>query len=285
MKTTTQQCFKSAFGFCLWQESNCQQCKKSVCYNMKLKRVPLMRLASENHIPVEDMEAAERRMFETIAKTGSLPPFVDEARFRQQMRDDTQVMLETFTWEENMMIAFVPLIISRVAFWYAERVMKYCADHRIQEVKKLGRAIKELRTRYIDGLRKDLDFQHINNVETQALRFTDEYAWDFQVLWFQVNGAIKREHPDLAYSDMRTDAWCGVLMVDFLKRHNAEMSKIIAAKMGSSATITNPCLLSLATLLDAYLPKDFKIADSKQIDLCFRVLANRIREIKFELTD
>lgn len=371
MKTTTQQCFKSAYALYVWQERNCQKCKKAVCYNQKTGKMPqyrcavqrqiegqqlgdveinqrtfdavqeskckyfvtdveqpeilnfskgeslvtagvylatatkpqpviqdkkpkekihdatLMRMAMESGISLNALEEAEKRMFETIKKNGFLPPTsLDEARFRQQMRNDTQKMLDTFTWQENMMIAFVPLIISRIAWWYAEKVMKYCADHRIQEVKKLGRSIKDLRQRYIDDLRKDLDLKHINNVETQAMKFIDECSRDFQLLWFQVNGAIKNEYPDMPYSDMRTDAWCGVLMVDFLKRHNADMDKVIAAKMGQSTSITNPHMVSLATLLDAYLPQGFILKDERrQIGLCIRVLANRIRTIDFELTD
>lgn len=370
MKTTTQQCFKNAYALYVWQERNCQKCKKAVCYNQKTGKMPqyrcaiqrqiegqqlgdveinqrtfdavqestckyfvpdaeqpeilnfskgksfvtagvcpatvtktqpviqdkkskgrihdatLMHMAIENNIPISDLEEAEKRMFETISKKGFMPPIFDEVRFRQQMRNDTQKMLDTFTWQENMMIAFVPLIISRIAWWYAEKVMKYCADRRIQDVKKLGRAIKDLRQRYIDDLRKDLDFKHINNVETQAMKFIDECSKDFQLLWFQVNGAIKKEYPDMPYSDMRTDAWCGVLMVDFLKRHNTEMDKIIAAKMGQSTSITNPHMASLATLLDAYLPQGFVLKDERQqIELCIRVLANRIRMIDFELTD
>ena len=178
----------------------------------------LLRMSMEKNIPIEELEAAEKRMFETIAKKGALPPMVSrEMDFKQQVKDETRQMLETFTWDENMMIAFVPLVISKIAWWYAEKVMKYCADHRISEVKKLGRTIKEVRTKYIDDLRKDLDFAHINNVERQAMQFVEEYKRDFQIFQLQVNAAIKREYPDMEYQDMRTDAWCGVMMVEFLK--------------------------------------------------------------------
>lgn len=372
MKTTTQQCFKSAFDLYVWQNDNCNRCKKSVTYNQRLGRMPqyrcavqqqiegqqmdeievnqrtfdavqgkqcqffvpkveqpevldfskgesvcrgdvpvaeptkpqaqeqpqeqpkpkptvhdatLLRLSMEKNIPIEELEAAERRMFETIAENGFLPPVMNEARFRKQVQSDTQKMLETFTWDENMMIAFVPLVISRIAWWYAERVMKFCADNRIQEVKKLGRTIKEIRTRYIDELKKDLDIAHINNVERQSLAFIEEYKRDFTILWFQVNGAIKREHPEMPYNEMRTDAWCGVLMVRFLKSHNKRMDGVIAAKMGQSTSITNPNMLKLETLLDAYLPAGFKIQDTKQIDLCLRVLENKVRKIDFEVID
>ena len=367
MKTTTQQCFKSAYDLYLWQSANCEQCKKSVCYNQKLKRMPqyrcavqqqiegqqmgesevnqrtfdavqgkqcqffvakveqpeildfskgecvvvkdepkpeppqeqpketptptvhdatLLRMSMEKNIPIEELEAAEKRMFEAITKKGALPPMVSrEMDFKQQVKDETRQMLETFTWDENMMIAFVPLVISKIAWWYAEKVMKYCADHRISEVKKLGRTIKEVRTKYIDDLRKDLDFAHINNVERQAMQFVEEYKRDFQIFQLQVNAAIKREYPDMEYQDMRTDAWCGVMMVEFLKQHNRAMDKIIAEKMGASTSITNPCMVSLATLLDAYMPAGFKIQDTRQIDLCLRVLANKVREIDFEVVE
>lgn len=89
----------------------------------------------------------------------------------------------------------------------------------------------------------------------------------------------------MEYQDMRTDAWCGVMMVEFLKQHNRAMDKIIAEKMGASTSITNPCMVSLATLLDAYMPAGFKIQDTRQIDLCLRVLANKVREIDFEVVE
>lgn len=246
----------------------------------------LLRMSMEKNIPIEELEAAEKRMFEAIAKNGVLPPMASrEMEFKQQVKDETRQMLETFTWEENMMIAFVPLVISKIAWWYAEKAMKFCADNRIQEVKKLARAIKEIRQRYINDLRKDLDLAHINNVETQAMQFIEEYKRDFQIMQIQVNQAIKREYPDIEYIEMRTDAVCGITMIQFLKKHNRDMDKVIAQKMGASKSITNPCMVSLETLLDAYLPTGFKIQDTRQIDLCVRVLANRVREIDFEVVE
>lgn len=68
-----------------------------------------------------------------------------ERQFKKLVADNTERMLETFTWEENMLIAFVPLIISKVAWVYAEKVLAYCAEHRLSEYKKLGRVVKMLR--------------------------------------------------------------------------------------------------------------------------------------------
>ena len=121
-----------------------------------------------------EIKAAEKRMFDTIWNNEIAPNVgnaiknvqasMSEARFKELARRDAQTMLDTFTWEENMMIAFVPLIISKVAWVYAEKALKYCADNRISEFKKLGRSIKELRQKYLDVLRLDLDFTHIHRV-------------------------------------------------------------------------------------------------------------------------
>ena len=100
-----------------------------------------------------EIKAAEKRMFDTIWNNEIAPNVGNaiknvqasrsEARFKELARRDAQTMLDTFTWEENMMIAFVPLIISKVAWVDAEKALKYCADNRMSEFKKLGRSIKE----------------------------------------------------------------------------------------------------------------------------------------------
>ena len=244
----------------------------------------LMQMSIDTGISYDDLREAEKRMFNTIAKNGHFPPATADF-FRQRIKDDTRKMLDTFTWDENMMIAFVPLIISKIAWVYAEQVAKYCADKRIQAVKKLTRTLKDVRQRYIDDLRQDLDAEHINSVETQALQFYDECAYDFKVLWLQVNQAIKREYPEIDHEEMRTDAVCGLTMVDFLVRHNRDMDKIIAKKMGASNSIIHPKMKALRSLLDAFLPTGFKLQDTRQIDLCVRILAKRIREIKFQVVD
>ena len=68
MKTTTQQCFKSAYDLYLWQSANCEQCKKSVCYNQKLKRMPQYRCAVQQQIEGQQMGENEvnQRTFDAV---------------------------------------------------------------------------------------------------------------------------------------------------------------------------------------------------------------------------
>lgn len=242
-----------------------------------------------------EIKAAEARVLDAIWRKEIAPNIgkaskkeeasMSEARFKELTRQDARNMLDTFTWDENMMIAFVPLIISKVAWVYAEKALRYCADHRISEFKKLGRQVKELRQKYLDVLRLDLDFTHIHRIESQTLQFMDECDYDLAILWYQVNQYIKSKAPDMPLDMMRTDAAVAVLMVRFMKAHNKRMDALIAAKMGESQSIDNPQMIALEKLMMQYFPADFKLETNANLDLCGKIFANNLSKIEFEVTD
>lgn len=90
-------------------------------------------MAASEHKPTpEELKAAEKRMYDTIFEKeivnniNGLSPMMTEKQFKESVRHDTDWMMKTFTFNENMMIAFVPLVISHLAWVYAEKV-KYNA--------------------------------------------------------------------------------------------------------------------------------------------------------------
>ena len=243
-----------------------------------------------------EIKAAEKRMFDTIWNNEIAPNIgnaiknvqasMSEARFKELARRDAQTMLDTFTWEENMMIAFVPLIISKVAWVYAEKVLAYCAEHRLSEYKKNGRVVKMLRQEYIDTLCKDLDRRHVRHIETQTEQFMDEINHHLTILWLQANTYIKNAAGyDMTHDTMRTDAMVAILMVRYLKAHDNKMNAIIEAKMGHSESITNPQMIDLEGLMKAYLPKGFVVGTNYQLDLCAKIFENSLSKIEFDITD
>lgn len=209
-----------------------------------------------------------------------------ERQFKQIVADNTERMLETFTWEENMMIAFVPLIISKVAWVYAEKVLAYCAAHRLSEYKKHGRVVKMLRQEYLDTLAKDLDRRHVRHIETQTEQFMEEINHHLTILWLQANTYIKNAAGyEITHDTMRTDAMVAILMVRYLKAHDDKMNAIIKAKMGNSESITNPQMIDLEGLMKAYLPKGFAVGTNYQLDLCAKIFQNSLAKIEFDITD
>lgn len=242
----------------------------------------LLKLAMETGVDYNVLKDAERRMFETIKSKAELSPVFREDRFKKEIKSDVHNMLETFTWEENMKIAFVPLIISHLAWMYSEKVMKYCAEHRIPETIKLSRAVKHVREEYVSTLKKDLDAAHLCRIEEQTQQFFNEYVNDFTIMWYCVNGQYKKQFPDDIYKDMKTDAFISVLMCRFLVAHNKRMDKIIEAKMGFAQSIKNPYMDKLETCMDAYCGNQV-IECNDNINACLRILERNINEIDFNI--
>lgn len=175
------------------------------------------------------------------------------------------------------------LVISHLAWMCAEKVMKYCAEHKIPETVKLSRAVKHVRQEYVDSLKKDLDARHIQRIEKQTEEFFKEYTSDFTIFWYCVNSQYKKQFPGDIYKDMKTDAFLGVLMCRFLVDHNKRMDKIIEAKMGFAQSIKNPYMDKLETCLDAYCGNQVIECDTN-IKACLKVLEKNINEIDFEIT-
>lgn len=260
-----------------------EQAKETIRHDAR-HDAALLKLSMETGMDYDALKEAERKMYEAVESGEIIPPIFQEAKFKKEVKSDVEKMLHTFTWKENMMIAFVPLVISHLAWIYTEKVLRYCADHRISETIKLGRAVKHIRDEYNSMLRKDLDAKHIGRIYEQTEQFHEHYANDFVILWFCVDAAFLKQYPDVAYREMRVDAYIAMLMCRFLVAHNKRMDKIIEAKMGFSQSIKDPNIDKLETCLDAYCG-DFVIENTPNIDACMRILEKNINEIDFEIDD
>lgn len=196
-------------------------------------------------------------------------------------------MMNSFSQREHIQMAFIPLIFADLAFDYADKCRRYAADQRIEILKKLGRAYDEVKRNYFDSVSKDLDRTHQRNVEQEMARFKEEYRKDFTILWFSVNAEFKKKMPDYPYSDMRTDAICGMLMVDLLYQNNTHMDEVIAERLGDKRqSIHDPKIDALRSILDAYAGEvgqfDFK---NENVELAKNIILRRVNEIEFNITN
>lgn len=210
------------------------------------------------------------------------PADVQERQFKEQCNADTQAIMDSFTFEEHVQIAFVPLIIAQVAWFYADKVLRYCADKRISEVKKLSRAVKGLREWYIQELRKDLDAKHLNHFLTQADDFIKECAWDFQTLYFSTLNELNRQFPQIPHDEMRTNAYIAMMFCKEVRRHEDRMMALIRTKLGHAREGHIPCIDQLHTCMDAYLG-DIKIQESRDTEIAMRIFRKNLSKIEFTL--
>ncbi len=206
---------------------------------------------------------------------------VTEAQFKKQVHDYTMNMLETFTFRENMDIAFVPLIITEVAWHYALKVVKYAADNMIDEVKKISRTVRTLREEYISTCRKDLDNKHIEEIENAAENFVSLCSKDLMLLFFSLNNELKKRWADYAFLDMRTDACIAIIMLQLLKEHNRLMDELMARKLGGDVpSYRNPINDKLWSCMEAYAsPCEFKFEG--HVETSMNIIRKKFNQIDF----
>ena len=208
-----------------------------------------------------------------------------EDRFKKQIAETTAHMSTAFSIDELGCIAFVPLILNRVAWNYAMRAIELCAAYRVELLKKIVRQVRALAAEYDREIAKDLDYRHRQEIAKEADRFVAETQKDFTILYFTVNQEFKRKMPTYPYDDLRTLAIISLLMIRLVDTHNRHSDALIASRFGPSApTRRMPAMDVLYTCMDAIAGEIGKFDyANKDVVMAVKVIENNIRKIQFKV--
>lgn len=212
------------------------------------------------------------------------PEEIREKRFKAQVAADTKRLIESFSFKEHAKIAFTPLIIAHIAWVWAEYTVKESAEKRIEEVKKLSRAVRYLRDTYENAIRKDLDYAHFRKIQEQAQMFLEEYRFDFQRLYFSTSNDISFQHPKAPYNKLRTFAFIGMQFCKFLHDYENEMLELIKSRTGYGREGHLPCINELEACFDAYIG-NYPVEPTQNTKISLAVLRKNLDNIEFQLND
>ena len=204
-----------------------------------------------------------------------------EEAFRKECKDNVQKMLKAFTFDEHMQIAFTPHIIIDTIWYFVDKVQAYCRDHRISEVKKLSRAINELRERYRQELSKDLSQKHLDQIHEKSVHWRELNNYHMQIMFFSMSNTLLKEYKSQDYLDCMNWAYCAMKLCKLGKSYNDEINKMIRERLGEAKDAPPHWILDkLYAIMDAYLPEGFKVDDT-QIDMCMVIFRNNLKQIKY----
>ena len=204
-----------------------------------------------------------------------------EDEFKKTIGAD--MMMEVFSFQENMEIAFIPLIITEVARNYADKVTQAAARDRIPQTIKLSRDVKTLHKAYDEEVAKDLDNKHQEHFKGRTQEFIQECSRDLLILWFSVSKQLKKSWSKLPCLDMRTDAFVCIVMCELLKQHNKRMADLIGERTGYYKEYTNPKIEALRECMEAYV-SPAEIDFSIHVKTSLKIMQKHLSRIKFNLT-
>lgn len=212
---------------------------------------------------------------------------LQEKKFRDDVSESTRMMMERLTLDEQIRVSFLPLIITHLAWVYADKAMACAARDKVSLLKKLSRTLKMVHQKYNEELRRELDYNHLQNVVKQTEMCMDEISRDLTILYFSVNQELKRKVPQYGYDEQRTYAIISTLFIDLLKQHNRDMDKLLAEKLNDrnlAPSIVPPLTQHLHTGMVAFAGVEGKFDYREQnVVMAMKVIKNRIDSIEFSV--
>lgn len=208
-----------------------------------------------------------------------------ENSFKHKVIESVKELTDNFTKDEQMRITIVPLMLSYAAWHYADLTLSLGVAYKVSFLKKLTRAVRELRKTFDYEVSKDLNPHHVHVMERETEKFMNTFGHDFTILYFSVNSEFKREHPDYPYDDMRTYAIMSMLMIELQDRQNRSSDKLITGRIGRrTPTRRMREIDALHDLMRGYagIESGFDMRE-RNIVTALNVIWNRINEISFNL--
>lgn len=207
-----------------------------------------------------------------------------EKDFHNEISLDLKEMQKSFSFKEIMEIAFFPLVITEMAWHFTDKVLELAAADKISDTKKLSRAVKELRKKYVSDCLIDLDRSHFSHMVAETDKFIRECSRDFTLLYYSANNELKRTSFNLRYLDLRTWAYVSLAMIDALIEHNRRMDAVIAERIGRGSRLMSSSMPktveALRECLAAYM-SPARYERMPHISNSISIILNKIRQCDF----
>lgn len=231
---------------------------------------------------IPDRETRLKEIAEQIKRDNNpVLPNPDDARFREQIKEDVDELMRAFTWEEHKYIAYVPIVMNIVAFRYAFMAKQYAADNRIPELKIMSRAITALYKEFVESLRKDLDATHIQRVMDATDDWMNDTANDQMILQVQVANAYLNQFTPIKHQQLFVYATCCRLIAQLVLDFQRDIDAMINKRLGRELYPTPwPFMPRITHLMDGII-QDKDIVPTETIKCCIAVMRNRMVKIKW----
>lgn len=208
------------------------------------------------------------------------PSGMTEQKFKEQVALTSKLMRAKLSTDEQMKVAFVPLVIQHIIFTYAGNFTRYCADKRLSQYKRECREIKQLYADLLYDMKKDLDSVHIKKIVTETEAFTYNCHKDLMILHFCVNAEVKKKYPDCD-ADLFTHAFITLVLIWYLSQYIKKMNELVRQRLGTEDdAYLHPCVHRLMEVVQS-VTKGKDIDCGGHIDTCLKIVDNQINKMEF----
>lgn len=140
-----------------------------------------------------------------------------EEAVEQVNRDNEMAhqLASQFSVKEQMQISFVHLVLADLAWQYCDACQAIASNAKIQETKKLNRAINDFKVEYDRFLHRCVDSKHCDTIRKNAkdLSFDEEFQENTQNAYKAIELMYKTRFKTVPYMQLRVVAQLGRMMI------------------------------------------------------------------------
>lgn len=187
--------------------------------------------------------------------------------------------MHLLSFEESVKMAYIPVLLTKAAFRYAEMVATMCAQNRlpyVKEVREIRKAIGEYHSQSFGNISS----KALLALENETEEFFDMASTDVQTLWFVVNQELKTRYPELDKEyDLLTYLCIGIAMLRYVRKFEIASDTMLSRRMGEHMCCApNKYSLVVWKMLEK-IADNHKVDGSDMINLSLRIIRKKADEL------
>lgn len=205
-----------------------------------------------------------------------------EGRLIEEAAKSARSMLDNLSQQEMKQVGFVPLVITELAWIYAQQARDAAARNRLAMFRKLSGVFDQMRNGYDDWLALDLDYANRKRIKVEAEALMRDYERDFTILAMCCDQELKRVAPEYYYEDVRVPAIVSMELVGLVGAVNSLNDMLLSKKnvvRPSERTEMNPYTVWLGENMECYAGVDTKTYNYGEKNIMTAVVVIRNKAI------
>lgn len=205
---------------------------------------------------------------------------------RQPTAEDTLNCLKKLPKDKALRLAYVPVIITKIAFTYIDKVISQCVKRKLPYSKPI-REIKEHIRHYNEDLLGGVSKHSLNQLDELIKSFLDKYYLDMTSLWWSINQEIRRRYPEIEkeQSEFITAVYMPISLLKYMMSVGYSLDRMLKETMpGQTGSIVPMDVKEIQKRLEGMVT-NYKLEPTPMQEQAIKTIGKRIDAIELGVID
>ena len=180
--------------------------------------------------------------------------------------------MERFTLAEAFRMVYLPIILTKSAFDYADFARRICAEKRLnfsKPCREIRQAVEDWNRRYTYTVRMESQ----DKLQAKVESFFEEADNSLQVLWYTIKNQLAKQFPQVGNYDLLANIYMAVILLDYVRKVETVAGQEIHRRTGAPyvAMVSPECVRIRRALMD--IAGAYRMDNTGTLRLAIRALA------------